>query len=328
MKRDVIIVGAGAAGLEAARVVRAHGLSALVLEARDRAGGRILTVEDPRVPLPIELGAEFIHGEGSLTKQLLDRAGLTRFAVDAEHGSASRGRLRPTPYWPAIQRVLKLIDTDGADESMAEFLGRRPGGARLARARTITRKYVEGFHAADPRRISAQSIAPSPGETAVASRLGRVTQGYQGLIDWLARDLRRSLRLRSEVRAIAWRPGHVTVDSRGPAGGRMSATARAAIVTVPVGVLQAPRYARGTIAFDPEPPRLREALAGLVMGSAVRLSVWTRHDLWEPGDDGRAAFLHFSDGPFQVGWTPGPDAWPHLGVWSGGEFFPIGPLPE
>src|SRR5512145_2951434 len=59
MKRDVIIVGAGAAGLEAARVARAHGLSALVLEARDRAGGRILTVEDPRVPLPIELGAEF-----------------------------------------------------------------------------------------------------------------------------------------------------------------------------------------------------------------------------------------------------------------------------
>jgi len=63
----VIVVGAGAAGLEAARELRARRRSVIVLEARDRIGGRILTVEDARVPIPIELGAEFIHGEAPVT---------------------------------------------------------------------------------------------------------------------------------------------------------------------------------------------------------------------------------------------------------------------
>jgi monoamine oxidase len=315
---DVIVVGAGAAGLEAARMLRADGLSVLVLEARDRIGGRIWTRADPRVPLPIEMGAEFIHGAAPLTQHALGRAGLWSHEVHGDHRSPARGTLRPIEYWPAIERILRRIDTDGADESVQEFLARRPGGRELAHDRSLTRRFAEGFHAADPRRISAQSIALEEGDVDEISRLGRVTQGYQGIVDWLARDL--PIRLGREVRAIRWRRGHVTVEGRLPDGSTFRSSARAVIVTVPAGVLQAPRSARGAIAFDPEPPRLRVGLTGLAIGSAVRVNVWFRHLPWNLDDQEmkRLSFLDLVADPFQTLWTAYPARFP-LGVaWSGG----------
>lgn len=59
---DVLVIGAGAAGLTAVRELARGGLKTWCVEARDRIGGRILTVHDPLAPVPIELGPEFIHG--------------------------------------------------------------------------------------------------------------------------------------------------------------------------------------------------------------------------------------------------------------------------
>ena len=60
---DVIVVGAGIAGLSAALALTRAGLSVVILEARDRVGGRIFTQWDEKVKAPVELGAEFIHGK-------------------------------------------------------------------------------------------------------------------------------------------------------------------------------------------------------------------------------------------------------------------------
>ena len=60
---DVLVVGAGIAGLAAAERLAASGRRVLVLEARDRIGGRIHTAHDPELATPIELGAEFVHGQ-------------------------------------------------------------------------------------------------------------------------------------------------------------------------------------------------------------------------------------------------------------------------
>ena len=312
-------MGAGAAGLEAARELEERGRSVLVLEARDRPGGRILTHHDPRIPLPIELGAEFIHGSAPVTEELLRRAGLSAMDVPAEHVSAHRGTLRRTDYWSAIDRVLKHIDTKGADESVASFLARRPGGRTLARERGLARRFVEGFHAADVRRISAQSIAPDPGETTSGetSRVGRVTQGYGALVAWLAHDLESSIRLSCEVKSITWRAGRATVVGRAPSGRFMRCTARAVIVTVPVGVLAAPEGTPGTIAIDPEPPRLRKALDAFDMGCVVRVVVWFRDFPWQ-GAARRFNFVHLPEGPFQVLWTANPLRWPLAVLWCGG----------
>ncbi|MFI5238904.1 MAG: FAD-dependent oxidoreductase, partial [Gemmatimonadales bacterium] len=77
---DAIIIGAGAAGLAAASELRANGRSVVVIEARSRVGGRIFTYRDPLVPVPIELGAEFLHGATPNTDTIIGRAELT--AVD------------------------------------------------------------------------------------------------------------------------------------------------------------------------------------------------------------------------------------------------------
>ena len=61
-KTDVVVIGAGTAGLAAARRLVELGADVVVLEARERIGGRVLTLHDPNTPVPIELGAEFIHG--------------------------------------------------------------------------------------------------------------------------------------------------------------------------------------------------------------------------------------------------------------------------
>src|SRR4030095_8365497 len=74
--QPVIVIGAGAAGLMSAYELSRNGRAVVVLEASDRLGGRIHTFNDSSFSQPVELGAEFIHGNMQLTLQLLKDAGL------------------------------------------------------------------------------------------------------------------------------------------------------------------------------------------------------------------------------------------------------------
>src|SRR5881296_1128877 len=93
---DVLVLGAGIAGLAAAERLAAAGRRVLVLEARDRIGGRIHTVDDPGLHHPVELGAEFVHGEPAELVELIRAAGLglepvpDRWSHDAAHSAASQ----------------------------------------------------------------------------------------------------------------------------------------------------------------------------------------------------------------------------------------------
>src|SRR3990170_6597102 len=93
---DAMIVGAGAAGLMCARELRRAGKQVLALEAGTRAGGRILTLYDTSAGVPLELGAEFIHGDAPETRRLLDEARLATIPVlRAHHPSPPGGRVPP-----------------------------------------------------------------------------------------------------------------------------------------------------------------------------------------------------------------------------------------
>ena len=104
----MIVIGAGASGLAAARDLSQAGLRVTVLEARPRVGGRILTVHDARAPVPLELGAEFIHGEAPETLSVAEAAGLAVVELPDLHEIVTRGRfLIRADFWDAIERMNK-----------------------------------------------------------------------------------------------------------------------------------------------------------------------------------------------------------------------------
>src|SRR4051794_32586139 len=158
---DVAIVGAGAAGLAAASVLHQSGLRIIVLEARERLGGRICTYRAPGLAVPIELGAEFIHGEAPETQAVLDRAAIASVDIDGQRFQARKGRLLSADdYWERLHRVMRHLDPSAKqDESFRQFLDRKPGGPGNAFNRRLALLFVEGFQAADSRLISAKSTA-------------------------------------------------------------------------------------------------------------------------------------------------------------------------
>jgi choline dehydrogenase-like flavoprotein len=186
---DGIVVGAGAAGLTAAAELHRAGRRLLVLEARDRIGGRIFTQKHPELPVPIELGAEFVHGEAPETEKVLEQAGAWACDVAGEHWQTRGRNLRRVDYWTPIDRVLGRISSTKPDRSFAAFLADEPGGRALARARRIARRFVEDFHAADVREIGTRSLHSGGDEppSASAARIARVVDGQDAIVRWLAR---------------------------------------------------------------------------------------------------------------------------------------------
>src|SRR6201987_543348 len=143
---DVIVVGAGMAGLTAARTLAEAGLKVLVVEAQDRIGGRIWTrhVGDEA----IELGAEFIHGRPPELWALIDEAGLETYERDGSQVCFEDGALSDCSgaMVEVLEPLEKLEDFKGPDMSFAEYLDHEQMPME-ERGRIIG--YVEGFNPAD-----------------------------------------------------------------------------------------------------------------------------------------------------------------------------------
>jgi len=323
----VVVIGAGAAGLAAARALHEAGVDVEILEARPRIGGRVLTLTDSHTTRAIELGAEFIHGQAPALQQLLDDAHLASADVCGTRWKATPSGLRPlTGFWERLDRAMRLLDVKSTrDRSVEDVLGKKPGGRRLAPERTLARQYVEGFHAADPRLVSARALADggSPGDDVRERRLARVVEGYDRVIAWLAEPLASRITLSSIVTSVRWKRRHVAIG----VARRKPMTARAAVITVPLGVLQAPPDSRGAIAFEPPLRAKAPALAQLAMGAVVRVVLRLNDRFWADerfarthAAEGveRMSFLHTSDRDFPTWWTTYPFTAPLIVGWGGG----------
>jgi monoamine oxidase len=310
---DVVVVGAGVAGLAAADALAADGVSVTVLEARDRIGGRILTLRPTGVVAPIELGAEFVHGRVPETLGVADEAGLLLTAIQGVHWQARPGVREPaTDVGGSFERVLEQLDRERTpDRTFDAFLAATPVDPRDAAA---ARLYVQGFDAADPTRVGERWLALTEDASVLddAEHQYRIVDGYDRVPHWLARRLGApALRLSSPVERIAWSPGRVTV---GVAGGAM-VEARAAIVTVPLAVLAA----TDGIVFDPPLDNdKRAAIDGIATGSVVRLVVRFQEPFWEGMGFDRLGFLHTDDPTMRIWWTSYPLRTPLLVGWVGG----------
>ncbi len=316
-KSDVIVVGAGASGLAAARALRERGLRVEVLEARDRIGGRVFTHRDPRAPAPIELGAEFVHGSAPEVMAVVREAGLLAVDISGERWEHRGKRRVPSKnFWARLEHIMaRMSASREPDRSFHEFLASAPGGRKFARDRALAREYVEGFHAADPLRISERALAKggSPQGDADEQRIGRVLDGYDHVPGWLARKPHDSVRLRTTVRSIEWEPGAVRADTS-----KGSFEAKAAIITLPIGVLQARAGDPGAIRIHPAIPKHEEALTLLTTGPVTRMVLLFREEFWRKGELANLTFLQGSDPDIGVWWTLAPLRAPMLVAWAGG----------
>lgn len=255
---DVVVVGAGAAGVAAAAQARALGRRAVVLEARDRVGGRVFT--DRSLGAPWDAGALYIHwSETNPSTELARRYGFQPVDPGSVFGGVrffdfsgpGDPRQRRGGFW-LVQEMFDPANGPVPDVSILE----RVGGptSEVAEATMALSRMSLGD---EPERISALDYARLwAGDDLV------LREGYGALIERAAEGL--DVRLGAPVTQIDWSGAGVRVTTA-----RGVITARAAIVTIPVGVLQ-----RGGVRFTPNlPARARDGLAGLGMGALSKIAL-------------------------------------------------------
>jgi phytoene dehydrogenase-like protein len=186
----IAVIGAGAAGLMAARELAAAGRRVTILEARDRCGGRIWPLPASDFGYAAEGGAEFIHGEAPLTHALLREARLSPQTIKGQRWTVEGGMLsRRTPEEAYASEFQTALQTLTQDMSVAEFLKRHFSGGQYDRLRQSIERTVQGYDAADPSRASILALREEWMGTGRSTQ-ARIAGGYGALIDFLAAECR------------------------------------------------------------------------------------------------------------------------------------------
>jgi monoamine oxidase len=258
MTIDLLVIGAGAAGIAAARVAIAAGRSVRVLEARERVGGRALT--DHSLGVPFDLGATWLH-------------------------AAERNPL--VPLAPTVG--VPLVDSDALRNEITFIGSRRITPEEDAEYDAAWRAFEDAIEARDPD-IAASEAAPrgGPWDATVAAWQGDVIAAWplsaQSLHDFAANLLDGGNRLpegglgalvarlaeglpvttAAPVTTLRW--GGKEAVAEGPFG---TLRARAAVCTIPT-----PLLAGGAIRFDPPlPPEVLQAAHDLPLGHAIKVGL-------------------------------------------------------
>lgn len=307
---DVVVIGAGMAGVTAARECARAGLDVVVLEASDRVGGRMWTSRD-LCEHPVEQGAEFIHTAEADTWPEVRAGGFETIECNPADGYImSIGGVRSPELYadPTLARMgdmlTELATYEGPDTTVAELMDRK-GLAGVARVMADQMMTIHPL--GDPDQLGVVGIRDDRVIDLERGCDWRLAAGYDALPRWIAEEL--DVRFGATVTDVTWSDGSVVVGTSD--GERVEA--RAGVTTLPIGVLKA-----RAVRFEPELPAAKwRALNGLEMGAVLKILYRFRERFW-PDD----LTMLGCDGPVRLYWTPlygrGDDATPVLTAYVSG----------
>ncbi|QNF33015.1 FAD-dependent oxidoreductase [Adhaeribacter swui] len=322
---DVLIIGAGAAGLMAARELTQQGLKVTILEARHRLGGRIFTQQENNFSVPVEAGAEFVHGDLPLTQVLFQEAQVSLHLLAGKNYQILDGILKESEeFIEHFDELLARLNELEEDMPFAEFLKKYLSGDEFAELRQGVTRFAEGYDAADINRTSSLALRDE-WQTDGAANSYHPTGGYHQIIDLLAHQVQANggtIVTTTPVKEINWQPKQVQVTCT---TGK-TYQAPKVLITVPLGVLQAEPTAEGSIQFTPALPQRQQALATLGFGPVIKIVLEFKSAFWEENETNAAvtqkmpelAFLFTDASAIAAWWTQLPNPAPVLTGWIAG----------
>lgn len=307
----------------AAKELATAGKKVLILETRDRVGGRIWPLDQKQFDYPAQGGAEFVHGPAPLTRALAESANLSVVSTnDGEIWSTRSESLRKATGGPTSdpifiefkQELNEKMQSITEDISIAKFLDQYFSNENYASLRNWIIKMVEGYDAADITKVSMFALRDEwlSGET---WEQGRIIEGYGALLVFLTNECRKlgvQIMTNKQVVSITSLDEGIHVAC---ADESVYESAHI-IVTIPIPIIK-------DISFIPELPEKVHASDNIGFGKVIKIIVrfetkWWEHTLGE--DLSKMSFM-FSNGvvtswwtqyplsaPILTGWIPGPNA--------------------
>ncbi len=316
-KFDVIIVGAGAAGLMAAKILCDAKKKVCILEARDRIGGRVHSITKEGFSKPVEAGAEFIHGRLPLTISLLKEAGIKYYETTGELWQLKNNELKKREdFIEHADQLIKKLEKLEHDISIPELLDKYFTNTKYSEMKKSLQQYIEGYDAGDINYAS--SLALREEWQHEDDEQYRIEGGYQPLLDHLKNMCLQNdcaIYFSTIVKKINWKDDDVEVITKEDT----SYFSNKVIITVPPVFLAGEETDAG-IYFDPLLPLVTEAAKQIGYGSVIKIVLEFTLAFWETGEYRKAEdlFFLFSEEKIPTWWSQLPDKTPTLTGWLAG----------
>lgn len=299
----------------AAKELSASGYNVIVLEAAQRAGGRMLTYEAEGFSMPIEAGAEFIHGNLPLTLALAKQGNIRVVKIGGAMYRAEKGQLvKSEEMIEGWDELIEKMGEEKHDLTLATFLHLYYSDPQYGELRARVKSFAEGFDLADIEKVSIKALYEEWSHEEMEEQY-RIQGGYQKLAQYLQREAERNgcaFVFSSAVAHVEWKQQQVSVSVR---DGK-TYTADKLLFAAPISILQCFDTA-ASVTFKPAIDDYLQAAKQIGFGTVIKSIIEFKDAFWYKQADDVEFIL--SNEAVPVWWTQHPDKTPLLTGWMGGK---------